>query len=133
MSYFSWFESHIHKRTQIVTSLVGKGYDKEAMIDYFVFENMIKCEPQFCPLYKNKQKCHDMMYLNCYFCACPYFYFDDNGISVDKKGLVIKSGCRINSKKAKTSIHASDVHLDCSMCFVPHTKAFVRRYFGLRL
>ncbi len=131
MSYFSWFESYLHKRTQIVTSLVEKGYDKEAIIDYFVFENMTLCEQDFCPLYKTKQKCHQVDYLNCYFCGCPHFYFDESGI-LSQKNVVIKSQCHINSKKAKVFVDAyHNVHLDCSLCHVPHTKTFVHRYIAL--
>ena len=51
----------------------------EEVIAYFKFENMVKKEPDFCPLYKDNKKCHDMKELNCYLCACPNFRFDDEG------------------------------------------------------
>jgi len=51
------------------------------VIAYFRFENMVQKEPDFCPLYKETKKCHDMEVLNCYLCACPNFRFDDEGIS----------------------------------------------------
>ena len=43
----------------------------DEVIEYFKFENMVKNEPDFCPLYKDNKKCHDMEDLNCYLCACP--------------------------------------------------------------
>lgn len=56
-----------------------EGNTKQEIIEYFRFENMVKNEPDFCPLYKDNKKCHDMEDLNCYLCACPHFRFDDNG------------------------------------------------------
>ncbi len=42
---------------------------------------MVEKENDFCLLYKDNKKCHDYEDLNCYLCACPYFRFDDEGIS----------------------------------------------------
>ena len=128
MSYFSWFETHLHKRTEIMNRLVEKGYHKKEIIEYFEFENMSVCEPNFCPLYDLKQKCHNMGYLNCYFCACPYFDFNDEGLGFDEN-LVIKSRCVMNSKQTKRFTTSKEVHADCSSCFVPHKRAFVWKYF----
>ena len=76
----------------------------------------------------NKQKCHAVSYLNCYLCACPHFRFNDDGLTIEKNS-VIKSQCSIASKKSAWFVHENVVHLDCSRCSLPHTKAFIRKHF----
>jgi len=88
---------------------------------------MIENEPDFCLLYKEKKKCHDTEYLNCLFCACPYFKFDDDGIKKDKN-LIVKSECTINSKHSSKFIYEGVEHLDCSTCKIPHTKKFASTF-----
>lgn len=105
-----------------------QGYTQEMIIDYFVFENMVEKESTFCPLYANKQKCHEVPYLNCYFCACPHFRFNDDGLT-SRSDFVIKSQCSITSKKSVEFVHEKVVHIDCSACVLPHTKAFIRKHF----
>ncbi|MCD6173018.1 MAG: hypothetical protein J7J96_04400, partial [Sulfurimonas sp.] len=80
MSYSSWFDAHATKHKKIVDKLVAKGYNTEQIIEYFDFDSMVKHENDFCPLYKDNKKCHDMESLNCYLCACPNFRFNDDGI-----------------------------------------------------
>lgn len=128
MSYFTWFVEHDQKHYQIIQKLKAQGFSKEAIIDYFVFENMVEKEPHFCLLYANKQKCHDIKYLNCYLCACPHFRFNDEGIVV-KGSVLVKSMCAISSKNASQFIYDNIEHLDCSKCIVPHTKSFVLKHF----
>jgi len=129
MSYFSWFVEHDLKHHQIIQKLKQKNLSNDAIIDYFKFENMIVNEPKFCLLYTNKQKCHNLTYLNCYMCACPYFRFNDEGVE-QKEGVLVKSFCSINSKKASRFIYEGVEHLDCTKCSVPHTKAFVQKHFN---
>ena len=128
MGYFEWFVEHDRKHQQIVQKLKRQNYSKEAMIDYFVFENMVEQESSFCLLYANKQKCHNIQYLNCYLCACPHFRFDDAGIEA-KNGVLVKSLCAINSKNALRFVYEGVAHLDCSKCIVPHTQSFVQKQF----
>ena len=128
MSYFSWFNEHDQKHRQIIEKLKQKNLTDDEIIDYFKFENMIVNEPNFCLLYANKQKCHNLIYLNCYMCACPYFRFSDEGLE-HKEGVLVKSCCAINSKKASRFMYEGVEHLDCSQCRVPHTKAFVQKHF----
>ena len=78
MSYKSWFETHAKKHKKIVDKLAHLSDDE--VIAYFDFDNMVKNEPDFCPLYKDNKKCHDTKELNCYLCACPNFRFDDESI-----------------------------------------------------
>ena len=65
MSYLEWFETHANKHRVIVQKLSTQNYTKEMIIDYFLFENMVEKEPNFCLLYAKKQKCHNLQALNC--------------------------------------------------------------------
>ena len=127
MSYKSWFEEHAKKHEDLVARLNGRGIVGEALVDYFEFENMVNKEVDFCPLYAQKQKCHDVEYLNCFLCACPHFRFNDEGLHVRDDGVVVKSKCAINSRFASEFVYENIAHLDCSNCTIPHTKEFVKK------
>jgi hypothetical protein len=130
MSYGEWFEKHASKHKKIVDKLVAHGYTKEQIIDYFDFENMVKAENDFCPLYKDNKKCHEMQELNCYLCACPNFRFDDNGIKkIDAKTQY--SFCAIDSKDGEQGVYGDKIHQDCSKCTVPHHKEYVQNKFDI--
>ena len=130
MSYSTWFNEHAHKHKKIVDKLVALGYTKEQIIDYFDFENMVKNENAFCPLYKENKKCHEMESLNCYLCACPNFRFDDKGIKKVNENTQY-SFCDIDSKDGSQSIYGDKIHQDCSKCGVPHHKSYVEKNFDL--
>jgi Zn-finger protein len=109
MSYSSWLAKHKKKRQKIVSKLSHLSIDE--IIDYFDYDNMVAKEKDFCPLYKNQIKCHNLSKLNCYLCACPYFRFTDK-----------KSYCIIDSKYAKKLVDKNGYeHLDCSDCTFNHT------------
>jgi hypothetical protein len=130
MSYSQWSQKHAKKHKKIIEKLLKKGYDKEAIIEYFDFDNMKKEEFDFCPLYAKDKKCHDMESLNCYLCACPNFRYSDEGIKkVDNKTLF--SRCNIDSKDGQAGIYGEKIHQNCSLCQVPHTKEYVKAHFGL--
>ncbi len=118
MSYKSWHKSHAKKHQKILEKLSHLSDDE--IVDYFDFKNMVQCEPDFCPLYKENKPCHDMKNLNCYLCACPNFRVTES-----------KSYCDINSKDGG-SIQSDDgyIHQDCSKCTVPHTKEYVKKHFS---
>ncbi len=124
MSYLIWFNQHANKHKKIVDKLLAKGYNKEEIIDYFCWDNLSKKEIDFCPLFKDNKKCHDIQKLNCYLCACPNFRFDDNAFS-------IKSHCHIDSKDGKQATYNGIIHQDCSACTVPHHKAYIEKHFDL--
>ena len=127
MTYKEWFESHAEKHRAIVEKL-GDLSDEE-LIRYFRFDNMVKREPDFCPLYSTKTKCHEMEDLNCYLCACPHFRFDDEGIyTVGEKTLF--STCAIDAKEGKQFISDDAIHQDCSGCMIPHKEAYIRKHFS---
>lgn len=130
MGYKSWFEEHAKKHKKIVDKLLEQGYDKAKIIEYFDFENMVKNEKDFCPLYTENKKCHDMEKLNCYLCACPNFRFKDDGIEkVDSKTKY--SYCSIESKKGELATYGDSIHQNCSGCDVPHVKKYIEEHFDL--
>lgn len=130
MSYASWVASHAIKHKGIVEKLLKRGFNKEEIIQYFVFENMVQHEKDFCPLYAENKKCHDLKYLNCYLCACPHFRFDDAGVEVvDSKTKY--SFCAIDAKNGVAGVYGDAIHQDCSKCTIPHTQTYVHKHFDL--
>jgi len=127
VSYEKWFQSHGKKHKEIMQKLT-KLSDNE-IIAYFRFENMVQKEPDFCPLYKENKKCHDMEVLNCYLCACPNFRFDDEGIS-KKEDKTIYSICSIDSKDGDIFQTEEAIHQDCSGCLVPHRETYIKKHFS---
>ncbi|MFA6192726.1 MAG: hypothetical protein WC665_10285 [Sulfurimonas sp.] len=130
MSYQSWFVKHAEKHKVIVDKLLKHEKTEDEIIEYFKFESMVKEEPDFCPLYKENKKCHDIDELNCYLCACPNFRFKDEGIKkVEAK--IQYSFCSIDSKEGRQGIYGEKIHQDCSKCEVPHLKSYVTKHFDL--
>jgi len=126
MSYSRWFQTHGEKHKAIMDKLTELSH--EEVIDYFNFENMVKEEPDFCPLYKDNKKCHDMEDLNCYLCACPNFRFDDEGFKhIEEKPLY--STCNIDSKDGSQYIGDDAIHQNCAGCSVPHHKLYIQKVF----
>jgi len=127
MTYMEWFESHAKKHEAIMKTL--DHLSDEEVIDYFIYENMQKAHPDFCPLYADNIKCHEMEKLNCYFCACNHFRFSDKGLAV-KEERTRYSLCSINAKDACDFVSDDAIHLDCSACQIPHKNAVVKKYFS---
>ena len=126
MSYINWYQEHGEKHKVIMDKLTHLSDDE--IITYFRFDNMVENELDFCPLYKDNKKCHDKEELNCYFCACPNFRFDDEGWEM--KGAKYFSSCSINSKEGSVFVGDAGNHQDCSKCFVPHSESYIRRNFS---
>jgi hypothetical protein len=109
--------------------LLYLGYGKDHIIEYFDFDNMVEMEKDFCPLYVEGKKCHDIEKLNCYLCACPNFRFNDEGIeTTDDKTKY--SYCSIDSKKGELSTYGDKIHQNCSGCDVPHVKKYIEDNFS---
>ncbi|MCF6330007.1 MAG: hypothetical protein L3I99_00490 [Sulfurimonas sp.] len=127
MLYESWFNNFTKKHKVIIDKLLQKNYKKEQIIDYFEFENMVKKEMDFCPLYKKNKKCHDMENLNCYLCACPNFLFNDDGLDTYNEFKIL-SRCSIDNGKKIMSKNV--IHQDCSKCDVPHHKIYIEKNYA---
>ena len=127
MSYSKWFTAHGNKHKEIMKKLTTLSDDE--VIAYFRFENMVKKEPDFCPLYKKNKKCHEIEILNCYLCACPNFRFDDEGIA-KKESKPIYSICNIDSKDGDIFQTENAIHQNCSGCLVPHQEAYIKKHFS---
>jgi len=126
MSYSSWFQAHGEKHKAIMKKLTE--LNDEEVITYFRFDNMVKNEPNFCPLYKENKKCHDMPELNCYLCACPNFRFNDIGFN-KQEGKTLYSTCNIDSKDGSLYISNDAIHQNCAGCLVPHHESYIKKVF----
>ncbi len=126
MSYRDWFEAHGEKHAAIMKKLTH--FSDDEVIAYFRFENMRNKEPDFCPLYAENKKCHDMEELNCYLCACPNFRFNDEGFR-EVEGRSLKSYCAIDSKEGDVFKTDDAIHQNCSGCTVPHHEAYIKKHF----
>lgn len=117
MSYQSWHKEHAQKHAKIMEKLSHLSDDE--IIEYFDYENMKIKEKDFCVLYSQNKKCHDMEGLNCYLCACPNFRVGES-----------KSFCSIDSKDGGSIQSKGYIHQDCSKCTVPHKKEYIKKVFN---
>jgi hypothetical protein len=131
MTYQEWIEQHNLQMKVILSKLQEQGItDIPDIINYFKYENMRVTEPDFCPLYKDNIKCHNVDNLNCYYCACPHFVVNHNPSTHGK--VTIVSVCGINSRFKSEYYENPDennivnIHCDCSNCFIPHKPSYVK-------
>jgi len=136
MTYLSWYEEQAARHKAVMHRLLADGLSRDEVIAYFDFENMVKNEPDFCPLYREKnedgtvgKKCHDMESLNCYLCACPNFRFNDDGLE-QKEEKTLFSRCSIDSKDGEQGVYGNAVHQDCSKCTVPHHVSYIKKHYN---
>lgn len=127
MTYEEWFLNQGKEHQKIITKL--KDYNINEIIDYFKFENMLINEPNFCLLYKENKKCHNIENLNCYLCACPYFRFNDKGLK-KQDNKILYSYCSIDSKNGSKFESENFIHHDCSNCTIPHKEKFIKKNFN---
>ncbi len=100
----------------------------EEVIEYFRFENMVQHEPDFCPLFAENKKCHDTQELNCYFCACPNFRFNDGGFAREGERTLF-STCSIESPEGDRFLTDTAIHQNCAGCLVPHSELYITKVF----
>lgn len=127
MTYTQWFESHASKHAVIMNKLNYLS-DLE-VVEYFRFENMVVHEPDFCLLYAENKKCHEIEQLNCYWCACPYFRFNDSGFST-VEGKTRYSTCSIESQEGAQFVSDKSIHQDCTHCLIPHGEKVIKKDFN---
>lgn len=128
MTYDEWFIQQGNLHANVMKKLEDKSVDE--VIEYFKFENMVKNEPDFCPLYKDNKKCHDMEDLNCYLCACPNFRFKGDGFEKTEDGKTLFSVCSIKSRDGSQFIGDDYIHQNCSGCIVPHRAKYIKKHFN---
>ena len=128
MTYTEWFNAHGEKHAKIMQKL--KDLSDDEVIEYFRFDNMVEKENDFCPLYKDNKKCHDMEDLNCYLCACPNFRFKTEGFEKTEEGRTLFSVCNIKSRDGSQYIGDDYIHQNCSGCIVPHREKYIKRHFN---
>ena len=128
MKYIEWFEEQGNRHAKVMEKLKDKSIDE--VIKYFRFDNMVKNEPDFCPLYKDNKKCHDMEDLNCYLCACPNFRFKTEGFEKTEEGRTLFSVCNIKSRDGSQYIGDDYIHQNCSGCIVPHREKYIKKHFN---
>lgn len=124
MTYQEWHNSHKAKRDTITHQQANLSVAE--LVEYFNYDHMIIAEPDFCRLYLTNTKCHEMANLNCYNCGCPYFKFDDNGLT-EQDGVTVYSTCTINAVSGSQFISETAIHHDCSNCTIPHEAKFAKR------
>lgn len=127
MTYKEWFETHAYKHAVIMEKLTH--LSESEVIDYFRFENMVINEPSFCLLYAENKKCHDTKELNCYWCACSCFSFNDEGIK-QLRDKTLYSLCSIEGKSGGQFINGVSIHQDCIGCLIPHNKETLKKHFN---
>jgi len=127
MTYKEWFETHASKHAVIMEKLTH--LKNTEVIEYFRFENMVINEPDFCLLYADNKKCHEVEHLNCYWCACPYFRFNDSGFSTNN-GQTLYSTCSIESKEGAQFVSNQSIHQDCTGCLIPHGEKVIKKDFN---
>ncbi len=127
MTYLKWFEAHANKHKAIMDRLTE--LSNSEVIEYFSYKNMKEKHVDFCPLYAENKKCHEMEDLNCYLCACMHFRFSDIGL--EKEGdKTLYSLCSIEAKEGKIFNSVNAIHQDCSDCLIPHRKQVIEKQFS---
>ncbi len=120
-----WFKEFTKKRAEIVKK--NHLENPQQIADSFTFKNMKVLKPDFCPLYKTNERCHEMSEeeLICFFCGCPYY--DCDIWDEERKEF---GGCKINSPYGLRNEYG---YWDCSNCILPHTKKFLLQYLKKHL
>ena len=135
MTYSEWEQEHTIKVAEIMGRIKASTLDEIA--EYFKYDNMVKKEKEFCPLYKDNIKCHNIDDLNCYYCGCPHFNINDNPATTGKTTIV--SSCSIDSKYKDIFYENPDennvvrIHCDCTNCFIPHKTSYVKKTLNKEL
>ncbi len=128
-----WSTEFRTKKMEIFKSLVDKGLSREEIADAFLYSNMKENYPDFCPLYKLGETCHNLPEdkLCCYGCDCPHF--DLSGSPYAKSTRIYVGLCQAYSKMVnyrpygKPGINVPFFILDCKKCTVPHKMGIAKK------
>ena len=126
MTFAAWTKAHNKSVDLILEKLKGSTVDE--IFNYFNYDNMVEAEPNFCPLYKDNIKCHNVNNLNCFLCSCPFFKYSDNMPIHYDMGIKVMSVCTINAKDASAFVSGREQQCDCSNCLIPHSEHFVKMH-----
>jgi len=126
MTFSEWVTAH-NKRVDVILEKL-KDSSVDEVFKYFNYDNMVEAEPDFCPLYKDNTKCHNVGSLNCLLCSCPFFKYSDNMPIHFDMGVKVMSVCTINAKDAGTFTNDRIQQCDCSGCLIPHNEHFVKMH-----
>ncbi len=125
-NYRKYKKIFIEKRLGLIRKLIDKGMSEDEILEYFLYPNMSKKEPDFCILYSRDEVCHSLPreQLNCFGCYCPYFE-----MIVWNDGMNdIKGRCAIGSEYMTIFTASNGEHiLDCSNCWFPHREEEIRK------
>ena len=113
-----WFESHYEKVRAII---VAEKLDMNEIPDFFLYDNLSKKYPDFCPLYRNGEICHrgiERKKFCCLFCGCPFY---DYSIYDDERKMF--GGCKIDSR---FGIRLENGFWDCTNCNFVHNIDWVK-------
>ena len=101
MTYDEWFIQQGNLHANVMKKLEDRSVDE--VIEYFKFENMVKNEPDFCPLYKGQK-------------SGSFF--------------TMFSVCSIKSRDGSQFIGDDYIHQNCSGCIVPHRAKYIKKHFN---
>ncbi|MCD6596029.1 hypothetical protein J7L68_10215 [bacterium] len=113
-----WFDSYYEKVKAII---VAENLTIHQIPDFFLYDNLSKKYPDFCPLYKSGEFCHsgiERKKICCLFCGCPFY---DYSIWDDKRKIF--GGCSINSK---FGFRLENGFWDCTNCNFVHNLDWIK-------
>ncbi|MEO0258500.1 MAG: hypothetical protein ABIM32_03590 [candidate division WOR-3 bacterium] len=114
-----WAFAFKRKRSELL--LKHKLKTAEEISQFFRYTNLSRIEPDFCPLFKSKEVCHERPKLddfNCYYCACPFFDYEYWNEELKEFGR-----CTFGSALGKYNEHG---YWDCTNCSFVHKTEWVK-------
>ncbi len=112
-----WYKDFIAKRNSIIKKYNLKM--PEQIASFFLYKNLKGKEPDFCPLFRKNEKCHNMKEedFNCFYCGCPFYDYK----IWDEENKIL-GACLLNKSDGVRNQYG---YWDCTNCTLPHTSEFV--------
>lgn len=116
-----WKKSYIRKVRRIIEKYNLKTPDE--IVSFFMYNNISKVEPDFCPLFASKELCHDRKREEfcCLFCACPYYFAEYWNEDLNEYGR-----CTFGSVLGK---YLPSGYWDCTNCSFVHSPEQAKRLY----